>query len=374
MNSISVLIVDDSVLMRKLVGKIIEQDDELEIAAKAMNGRFALQKMKTHKPDVIVLDIEMPDMNGIEFLKEKNKMGSDIPVIILSSVATKGAAVTMEALALGACDFITKPSGSVSLNISEVGEQLTNLIKAYGRDYLRRHVKPLKAEAKKEIPAFTPKPLIPSSEVKVNKDDWESVTPETKHGKFELLAIGISTGGPNALRQVFAQLPADFPLPVVVVQHMPAGFTREFAKGLDRICPLEVKEAENGDILKKGRILIAPGDKHIQVEKRSLAGMVRLLDSDLVSGHRPSVDVLFESVAKEYGRNSLAVIMTGMGKDGARQIGQVYKRGGYTIAQDKDSSIVYGMPKVAFEHGYIHEQVSLKGMPDLLSRLAGKSS
>jgi len=370
-NKISVMIVDDSVLMRKLIGKILEDRDDIEVVAKAMNGKFALSKMKMHEPDVIILDLEMPEMDGITFLKEKNKLKNKVPVIILSSVATKGAAITMEALSLGASDFITKPSGSVSLDIAEVGEKLVSLVKAYGRDYQRRHGVSSYAHSEPEA-SFSHERVASSTPVKtvpISEEGWDVITPESRPGRPEILAIGISTGGPNALRKVFAMIPGDFPLPIVVVQHMPAGFTKEFAKGLDRISAIEVKEAEEGDVLKPGRALIAPGDRHIVVEKKSLCSVVKLLDTELVSGHKPSADVLFESVAKSYGKNSIAVIMTGMGKDGAKKIGEIYRKGGYTLGQDQESSVVYGMPKVAFEHGYIHEQFSLIDLPTKLTKL-----
>ncbi|MBN2619290.1 MAG: chemotaxis response regulator protein-glutamate methylesterase [Spirochaetales bacterium] len=376
MSKISVMIVDDSVLMRKLIGKILEEDSDIEVVAKAMNGKFALSKMETHEPDLIILDLEMPEMDGITFLKEKHKLHNNIPVIILSSVATKGASITIEALGLGASDFITKPSGSVSLDIAEVGERLISLVKAYGSDYIRRHKDSKKdsyiprSSVQVQPQTQTIAPTTYKPEIKSSFDgEWEKITPQCTHGKFEILAIGISTGGPNALRKVFAMIPENFPLPIVVVQHMPAGFTKEFAKGLNRICPLEVKEAEEGDIIKTGRILIAPGDKHVKVERKSLGGVIHLDDSELVSGHKPSVDVLFESVAKNYGKNSLAVIMTGMGKDGAKKIGEVYRSGGYTMGQNQESCVVYGMPKVAFEHGYLHEQFSLIDLPGRLEKL-----
>lgn len=193
-------------------------------------------------------------------------------------------------------------------------------------------------------------------------------------GPLEICAIGISTGGPNALRTVFSELPADFPLPILVVQHMPAGFTLEFARSLDRICALEVKEAEEGDLVKRGRVLIAPGNFHIQVHRRRLAAVVSLSSADPVNGHRPSADVLFESVAEEFGGRALAVIMTGMGRDGARKIGEIHRKGGLTIAQDAASSIVYGMPKVAAELGHIQHIVPLSEMASVLSAKAKEFS
>jgi two-component system chemotaxis response regulator CheB len=187
---------------------------------------------------------------------------------------------------------------------------------------------------------------------------------------MELIAIGISTGGPNALREIFAALDPGLTQSVVVVQHMPAGFTEEFAKSLDRICPLEVKEAQEGDILKPGRILIAPGNFHIEVEKRPLAGVVHVNDSPHVNSHRPSADVLFASVAKHYGNRAMGVIMTGMGNDGARELGSIMREGGITLGQDEASAVVYGMPRVAWEMGNVQQQVPLSKMAETICKLA----
>ncbi|MFP4363987.1 MAG: chemotaxis response regulator protein-glutamate methylesterase [Spirochaetia bacterium] len=368
---ISVLIVDDSALMRNLIGRIIDSAEGLTLAGKAMNGVFALQKIPKLNPDVIVLDIEMPEMNGIEFLKERKKQGIAIPVVILSSVAQKGAKITMEALSLGASDFITKPSGSISTDIHTVGEQLVELLRGLGAKYRKSGKKPEKTETPEGI-VRRPTPPPPKPAYKPTPVKKIDLTPVRQTGAIELIAIGISTGGPNALREVFSNISADIRQPIVIVQHMPQGFTYEFAKSLDRICPLEVKEAEDGDILKAGRVLIAPGNQHIIVEKKSLASVVRLLDTGHVNGHRPSVDVLFESVSRNYKNHALAVIMTGMGRDGARQIGSIYREGGYTIAQDEKSSIVFGMPRVAIESGAITKVVPLKEMAGVISETAKK--
>jgi two-component system chemotaxis response regulator CheB len=188
-----------------------------------------------------------------------------------------------------------------------------------------------------------------------------------------MIAIGISTGGPNALRKMFAEMEGDIGVPIVVVQHLPAGFTTEFAKSLDRVCALEVREAEDGDLLKPNRVLVAPGNHHITVERKSLAVVARISQSSPVNGHRPSADVLFESVAEAYGNNAMAVIMTGMGRDGAQRIGDVYEAGGMTIAQNEKSSVVYGMPRVAWEYGYIQKQVDLTEMASTLSKLVKES-
>jgi two-component system chemotaxis response regulator CheB len=191
-----------------------------------------------------------------------------------------------------------------------------------------------------------------------------------KPAKTEIIAIGISTGGPDALRVVFSKLDADLKVPIVVVQHMPPGFTNEFAKSLDRVCPLDVKEAEEGDAILPGRILIAQGNKHLEVERKASGGIAHLSDSPQVSGHRPSADVLFASVALAYQNRALGVIMTGMGRDGAQQLGTIYKEGGITIGQDEATAVVYGMPRVAYEQGHVMEQVSLEKMARRICEIA----
>jgi two-component system chemotaxis response regulator CheB len=361
---ISVLIVDDSALMRNLIGKIVEGDPTLRVAGKAINGRFALDKIPPLKPDIVILDLEMPEMDGISFLKERRRLGITTPVIILSSLANRSAAVTMEALALGASDFIMKPSGSDDLHT--VSHSLLEMIHSYGS----LHRSTLLALGIKTTSGFQPKTGIARAAEKRE----EAAGPLRAKAPIDIVAIGISTGGPNALREVFAALPQDYTVPTVVVQHMPAGFTAEFAKSLDRICPQEVKEAEEGDIVKPGRILIAPGgSRHMIVEKKPLAIITHLVEEDLVNGHRPSADVLFGSVAKNFGAHALALIMTGMGKDGAQKIGDIYHAGGVTLGQDEASSIVYGMPRVAFENGFIQKQVALPDIAPTIYRLAKES-
>ncbi len=348
---------------------MIDAEPGLIVADKAMNGIFALQKIPRCNPDIIILDIEMPEMNGIEFLKERKKLGIDIPVIILSSVASRGAEVTMEALSLGASDFIQKPSGSISEDIGTVKDNLTAMLLAYGSQYRRskgkRVLTPSEFPSKKTVPLGD---IFPQK----NKPVVPAPPPAQlrKPGKIEIIAIGISTGGPDALREVFAHIDADLPQPIVVVQHMPAGFTAEFARSLNRLCPLEVKEAEEGDLIKPGRILIAPGNKHMEVDRKALAAVAHLSNEPPVSGHRPSADVLFASVAKYYQNHALGVIMTGMGRDGAQELGSIYKEGGVTLGQDEASAIVYGMPKVAYELGHVMEQVPLDKMAARICSIA----
>ena len=345
---IRVLIVDDSAFMRSTIGRIIENAPGLAIAGKAMNGAFALKKIETELPDIIVLDLEMPEMNGIEFLKERRRRGIGIPVIILSSLAERGARITMEALALGATDFVQKPSGSTSADLSTVADQLVGLLHAYGdRSKDKKAPRPTPAVYKNSRP--------PDSQ---RRDITE---------RIDLVAIGISTGGPNALRKLFSEIRSDFPVPILVVQHMPAGFTHEFAESLDRLCPLKVKEAEDGDVVRPGRVFIAPGGYHMTVVGRRLATTIKLIQSEPVNGHRPSADVLFRSLEAAFGNRILGVLMTGMGRDGAKGIGDIYNSGGMTIAQDSESSVVYGMPKVALENGVVDSVVSLDDMAAAIS-------
>ena len=364
-DEISVLIVDDSALMRNLIGRMIDDTPGLVVAEKAMNGNFALQKIPRVNPDIIVLDLEMPEMNGIEFLKERKKQGILIPVVILSSIAARGAEITMEALSLGASDFIQKPSGSVSEDIHTVKNTLVTMLLGYGGAYRRSMGKKLlsPSEYPQKTEHHTPDVLTHLKLVSTPPSVPASPpSPVRKPAKTEIIAIGISTGGPDALRVVFANLDKDLSIPILVVQHMPPGFTNEFAKSLDRLCPLDVKEAEDGDAVQPGRILIAQGNKHLEVERTFSGGVVHLSDAPLVSGHRPSADVLFASVALSYQNHALGVIMTGMGRDGAQQLGTIYREGGMTLGQDEASAVVYGMPRVAYELGHVMEQVSLDNM------------
>jgi two-component system chemotaxis response regulator CheB len=388
---IQVLVCDDSALMRNLISRIVDSTNGLHTAGIAMNGQFCLDKIPMLHPDVIVLDIEMPVMTGVQFLQKRKELGIEIPVIILSSIATKGAAVTMQCLELGAADFITKPNGSVSSDISTVANHLVELLSSYGGAYARlkgktvyppdfflQQVKLHEAEqaaAKEGIldkvkPGVTESTLTSSWVQPPVHKQVATITPLRAGGPIEVIAIGISTGGPNALREVFAKIDPQLKQPILVVQHMPAGFTKEFAASLDRICPLDVKEAEEGDLVKPGRILIAPGDFHIYVEKKSLAIVVHLSQDDLRNGHRPSADVLFESVAKVYENRALGVIMTGMGRDGALKLAEMRRQGAWTLGQDEKSSIVYGMPKVAWELGAVQKQVPLDQMAAEISELA----
>lgn len=400
MEDISVAICDDSALMRNLISRVIDETEGLSVAGKAMNGKFLVDKLAIFKPDVIILDIEMPEMTGVEFLKWRKQNKIDIPVIILSSIAEKGAAVTIECLELGAADFITKPNGSISADISSVSDRLIELIASYGGSYARRHGKQVRGsdffsslgsdrlverklaskmgadKAKEFLASTAAKPsassVAPSS---APAKGPAVIEPLRKPGKIEVIAIGISTGGPNALRDVFKMIDPHLKQPVLVVQHMPAGFTKEFANSLNKICALNVKEAEDNEPIESGNIYIAPGNYHIYVEQTNLGKkMLRLSQEPQRNGHRPSADVLFESVAKIYQNRALGVIMTGMGKDGAVELAEMRKQGAWTLGQDEASAIVYGMPKVAYELGGVQKQVSLEKMADEISKLARENA
>jgi two-component system chemotaxis response regulator CheB len=249
------------------------------------------------------------------------------------------------------------------------------MLLAYGGQYRRLQGKKILSpgEHTQKAEAHQPDKIFQNKSAVFSTTGAAAAKPPTqlrKPGKTEIIAIGISTGGPDALRTVFAKLDQDLTTPIVVVQHMPAGFTLEFAKSLDRICPLEVKEAEEGDIIRPGRVLIAQGNKHLEVERKSLAAIAHLSDAPQVSGHRPSADVLFASVAKAYGNHTLGVIMTGMGRDGAENLGKIYQEGGITLGQDETSAVVYGMPRVAYELGHVMEQVSLDKMASRICAIA----
>lgn len=395
MDKISVLICDDSALMRNLIGRIIEDVEGFEIAAKAENGEDLLNKLETVKPDVILLDIEMPKMSGVEFLRQRKARGTKVPVIILSSIATQGAAVTMQCLELGASDFITKPGGSsVTLKIGDVSFEIIEKISSYGRNHALIsgktvpdadffiHQAKLKeaarfvAQKKGEDAAKVAATL--STQEKNALSHWAPakskepavIKPERESGRIEIIAIGISTGGPNALREVFKNLSPDIKQPILVVQHMPAGFTLEFANSLNNICPLTVTEAVDGEKIEGGHIYIAPGSYHMYVEHSGLYNYIKLSQDEPRNGHRPSCDVLFESVAKIFQNRSLGIIMTGMGRDGAAELAEMRKKGARTLGQDQKSSIVYGMPRVAFELGAVQKQVSLENMAEEVNKLA----
>lgn len=339
-NPVRVLVIDDSALMRKLIPRILEQDPSIEVVGTAMDGSFGLKKIRELAPAVVTLDLEMPGMNGLDTLKEITRHWH-VPVIVVSSHSTAGASITLKALTLGAFDFVAKPT-DISARMPEIAEELIRKIRAAAHSQvLQPHSLP--EEAPSEL-FRKQRPVAPT----------------------RIITIGISTGGPNALQYLFSQLPLEFSGSILVVQHMPDGFTELFARRLDETCPIRVKEAQSGDLLLAGRALICPGNKHMKVKKLPLGNVAVLNEDAPVNGHRPSVDVLFQSAADEFGAQVMAVLMTGMGEDGASGMGAVRAAGGLTVAQSQKTCVVYGMPKAAIERGYAMRIVDLEDLPNLL--------
>jgi two-component system chemotaxis response regulator CheB len=335
-DKVRVLVVDDSALMRKLISQILVRDSDIEVVGTAMDGEFGLKKIEELKPQVITLDLEMPRMDGMEMLRQITRR-YHLPVIVVSAHSTEGASSTFKALGLGAFDFVTKPRNAASAHMEEIASDLINKIKAAARSHALPHQ-----------PVMFDPARMPSKPVN---------RPRKEPSK--IVAIGVSTGGPNALQYALAQLPGDFSGSLVIVQHMPEGFTEMFARRLNECCSIDVKEAQSGDMLIAGRALICPGNRHMKVRRMPMGNIVVLSDEDRVNGHRPSVDVLFRSVATEFGNRAVGVLMTGMGDDGAFGLGLMKAAGALTMAQSEESCTVYGMPKAAIERGYAMRVVPL---------------
>jgi two-component system chemotaxis response regulator CheB len=333
---IRVLVVDDSALMRKLIPAILARDSSIEVVGTAMDGAFALKKIEELQPDVVTLDLEMPRMDGMETLRLIMRR-APLPVILFSTHSKEGGYSTFKALALGAVDFVAKPKDAAAGRLEEIADQLIAKIKVAKR-----------AAGRKLPPAV----VVDDPPVRT-KGDRPPLPPR------RVIAIGISTGGPNALQFVLSQIPADFQSTIVIVQHMPEGFTEMFAKRLDECCALEVHEARSGDLLLAGRVLICPGNRHIMVRRMPRGDMAVLSDGPPVNGHRPSADVLFHSVAQEFGLTAVGVLMTGMGDDGAEGLGAIKAAGGMTIAQSEESCVVSGMPRAAILKGYANKIIPL---------------
>lgn len=334
---IRVLIVDDSAAVRQSLSDIIASDAELEVMGTASDPYVAVERIRQEVPDVIFLDIEMPRMDGLTFLR-KIMAQRPIPVVICSTLTQEGSASFMQALEAGAVDVITKPKVDTAHALTESRMRICDVAKAaaHARMGARRPVvQPVKVEAKLTADAVI-SPVSLSRPKAILAD--------------HIVAIGASTGGTEALREVLMALPASSP-PIVIVQHMPEKFTAAFARRLDSLCAVSVKEAENGDPVVAGQVLIAPGNCHLLIERVGKHYRVAVKDGPPVSRHRPSVDVLFRSIAQNAGSNALGVILTGMGDDGALGLLEMKTAGARTIAQDEDSCVVFGMPKEAIARG-----------------------
>ena len=341
MRKIRLLIVDDAVLVRRRVSEVLSDDPDLEVVGVAANGQIALAKISHLNPDLVVLDLEMPEMDGLETLAALRKTHPSLPVILFSAFTERGAAATLEALALGAKDYVTKPSqmGSAEVANLHLRQQLIPKIKIFCADIIKQHQEVI-------TPLSTTRSDPPLSRL--------------LHKRVEVVAIGVSTGGPNALAAILPQFPADFPVPIVIVQHMPPLFTQSLAQRLTVKCNIPVAEGFEGATLEAGRAWIAPGDYHMIVERSDRTVRLRTHQEPPVNSCRPAVDVLFRSVAQTYGGATLAVVLTGMGQDGFRGCECIQKAGGQILVQDQASSVVWGMPGFVAKAGLADKVLPLE--------------
>ncbi len=346
--NIKVLVVDDSAVVRKVFSEELSKERDIEVIATAPDPYVARDKIVKLKPDVVTLDIEMPRMDGITFLKKLMRY-HPMPVIIVSSLTQKGSKLALEALSLGAIEVISKPAGSYS--VGEMTLQLANKIRAAARAKL-----PIPAQAQASSRVATSKPPLKALAATTNK----------------IIAIGASTGGTEALKVVLTQMPPNCP-GIVVVQHMPAKFTTSFAERLDSLCEIEVKEAQDDDSVIPGRALIAPGNYHMLLRRSGARYYVKIKQGPMVHHQRPSVDVLFRSVAEYAGENAVGVILTGMGADGAQGLLEMKQAGAKTIAQDEKSCVVFGMPKEAIKKGAVDQVAPLDEIAALSLQMIAKT-
>jgi two-component system chemotaxis response regulator CheB len=342
MSKIKVMIVDDSAVVRQTLQDIFDADPELEVVATAQDPYVAVEKLKHVVPDVITLDVEMPRMDGVTFLK-KIMSQHPIPVVICSSLVGEGSETLMRALEAGAVDIIKKPVIGTRRFLEESRIIITDAVKGAAQVKLRRkNITTLKTTKKLSADAVLEKPGVHAMAETTEK----------------IIVIGASTGGTEAIRIVLEDMPLGCP-GIVIVQHMPEGFTRSFADRLNTLCKISVKEAKNGDNVLRGQALIAPGNKHTLLKRSGARYYVEIKDGPLVSRHRPSVDVLFRSTARYAGSNAVSAILTGMGDDGAEGMKELFDAGGWTCAQDEASSVVYGMPHQAVRRGGVKRELSL---------------
>ena len=361
MKTIDVMVVDDSAVVRKIVGAMLEGAPGIRLLHAVSDPLLAIERMKLAWPDVIVLDVEMPRMDGITFLK-KIMAERPTPVVICSTLTDKGAETTMAALAAGAVSIITKPKLGLKDFLNESADELVAAVRAASQVNVRRLAARV-APAPAPVPAkLTADAVLPAAH------DARPLLRTTER----VVAIGTSTGGTLALEEVLTALPRVTP-GIVIVQHMPEKFTAAFAERLNGLCLIEVREARHGDRVLPGRALIAPGGKHMLLRRDGAQYCVDVIDGPLVNRHRPSVDVLFRSVAKHAGTNALGIIMTGMGDDGAAGLLEMRKAGSRTVAQDEDSCVVYGMPKEAIKRGGVEKSVPLKAIDrEILQQLSAR--
>lgn len=339
---IRVLVVDDSAFMRRVIGDILCEDPGIDVVGRARNGNDAIRLLQSLEPDVITLDMEMPDKNGLEVLREVMKI-RPTPVLMVSSLTKEGADVTMQALDAGAVDFVTKPSGTISLDMEKVGAELRQKVSAAGRVAVRRLGG---ASFVRSAPPAPVQPVAPAGKKELRK-------------RVEMVVIAASTGGPMALQDLLPSFSAAFPVPVLIVQHMPPGFTASFAQRLDERSRIRVVEGSDGLPVRKGIAVIAPGGYHLTVERKGAELVCKLSETPPVRSVRPSADVLFTSVAEIVGGNVLALVLTGMGKDGMDGARVLRSKGAYVIAESKETCVVNGMPGSVVDAGLADDVLPL---------------
>jgi two-component system chemotaxis response regulator CheB len=369
MEKIRVLVVDDSAFMRKVISDILSSDPAIEVIDRARNGLECLEKVKQLHPDVVTLDIEMPVMNGLEALEQLMQQ-TPVPVVMLSSLTKEGADATIRALEYGAFDFVTKPSGPISLDIHKVADGIIERVKAASQ--MKGRLRKPSLFSRLQV---WQRSVIPPATSVTAPAQAESQPPSLKsHGTSgmtqKLVALGTSTGGPRALQTVLTAIPSDFPAPIVIVQHMPAGFTKSLAQRLDSLSAIRVTEVEDGQPIEPGTAYIAPGGYHFEVHQVNGKLIAHLHQQDPRSGHRPSVDVLFESVSRLTNVDKWAIIMTGMGNDGTKGLKQLKETGRVTsIVEDESTCVVYGMPRAAVQAGLADNVVPLDKIAEVLCKL-----
>lgn len=360
-NRLRCLVVDDSALYRKIVRDVLANVPGVEVVGGAADGLRAVDQIVSLKPDLVTLDLEMPRLDGIGVLRELQQREIYVPAIMVSAFTASGAKATTEALGLGAFDFILKPTtSSLDESILELRRDLLPKVKAVS---LRGGAAPHAAPARTGRPARPARPAAPTAPRK----------PRLPNVRPDIIAIGISTGGPQALTQLLPKLPADFRTPIVIVQHMPPMFTKSLAEDLDRRCKLKVSEATQGQPVRPGEVLIAPGGKHMRVAKLASGAVVQLTDDPPERNCKPAADFLFRSVASCYGPRALAAVLTGMGDDGAAGAKQIKQAGGIVVAQDEATCVVYGMPKAVIDEGLADAVLPLGRVADhLVAAAAGR--
>lgn len=360
---IKVFIIDDSALVRAFLTEILSEDKDIEVVGQTVDAYFAMNKIKNLNPDIIILDVQMPKMNGLDFLK-KVMEEYPTPVVMFSSLTQEGSDIALQALDLGALDYIGKPEENLTKNLSKVKHIIIDKIKSLSNVKI------------KEILQKRPELIKASKSLTTKKEAGKPISKPQKTGRGRrssyYIIIGASTGGTRAVTEILKAMPSDIP-PIVIVQHMPPVFTKRFADNVNNVCEIDVVEASDGDILESGKAYIAPGGLHTLIKKQSANIILRVKDGPPVNHHKPSVDVTFRSASRTLGRNAVGVILTGMGNDGAIGMKEMKDAGAYNIAQDENTCVVFGMPKEAINADAVNKILPLENITDhILNKIGYK--